>query len=118
MTTARIEGRSFEQAREALAHANRIRSERSRFKKQLRKLEKEQAIRMVAALIDRPHEWAETWRIGELLLALPQWGKVKVRKHCRHVGCAETKTLATLTVRQRAEFVWLLGDGPTPWEKP
>lgn len=98
----------------ALAEANRRRAERARFKAQLRRLEVPQAQRMVAALIDRPPDWAASWRVADVLRCIPRRGVVWASKLCRCVQCAESKRLSGLTPRQRAEFVWGLNGSQEP----
>jgi hypothetical protein len=51
---------------------------------------------------------AETMSVGELLASQKQWGRTRSRKFLRSIGLAETKTLVSLTGRQRAIFVSLL----------
>ena len=72
--------RSAEQRRDALALANRIRSQRAMLKANL----KRKRVSLVAVLADRP-AYLATARIAKLLVALPGYGPKKVE--CLLTGC-------------------------------
>lgn len=99
--------RSSEQKAEALAKANAIRGRRAEFKREIRFIghrDLREAALMVAELIEDPPAWAASWRAQDLLLALPKWGEVKVKKVLRHAGVAEVKRIGGLSDRQRREL--------------
>jgi hypothetical protein len=96
---ARDGGVSGEQRRHALEQANQVRSERARLKKDL-------ATGKVGLLeiLARPPACVRTARVGDLLVALPKIGSVKAGRILARCGITDSKTLAGLTDRQRAEL--------------
>jgi hypothetical protein len=104
-----VPARSPDQRKLALAEANRVRAERARFKVSLHRLTSEQALRMAAALVARPPEWATSWRVAEPLISLPKWGPRKVARVMGAAGLREGKRLGSLTDRQRAALIEELG---------
>lgn len=97
--TARDRGVSSEQRRRALQQANRVRSERARLKKDL-------ATGKVGLMeiLARPPACVRTARVSDLLVVLPKIGSVKAGRILTRCGIADSKTLAGLTDRQRAEL--------------
>jgi len=87
----------------ALEEANRIRSLRANFKRELK------AGRKSAhdALLDPP-EWMETMKIIDLLLATPKYGRVKANKMLQLARISPSKTIGGMSPRQRAEIVSML----------
>jgi S13-like H2TH domain len=96
---ARRQGESGEQRRDALQQANRVRSERARLKRDL-------ATGKVGLveILARPPVCARTARVGDLLLALPKIGSVKAGRILGRCRISDSKTVAGLTDRQRAEL--------------
>jgi len=95
--------RSREQRLRALAKANEVRLARARLKRQLSAGSLE-----LAQLLSGPPPCAETAKLRDLLLAVPRMGPAKVRRTLTHCRIAESKTVAGLSDRQRAELIELL----------
>lgn len=95
--------RSTKQREDALARANEIRSARARLKKQLKARQT-----TVGPLLADPPDWIETMSILELLLALPQLGRVKADRVLQRARVSPSKTIGGLTERQRREIAGLL----------
>jgi hypothetical protein len=95
--------RSIDQRMDALARANRIRTERARLKRELK------AGRLsIHALLLEPPEYVETAKVFDMMLAVPKYGRVKVNKILAHCRIAPSKTIGGLSDRQRSELVSLL----------
>jgi hypothetical protein len=95
--------RSLNQRMDALARANRIRTERARLKRELK------AGRLtIHALLAEPPECIETAKVVDMLLAVPKYGRVKVNKILVHCRVAPSKTIGGLSDRQRSELLSLL----------
>lgn len=93
-----------EQLLEGLAWANQIRSARAEFKREL----KTERLLIVEAF-ESPADWLLTAKVMDLLLAVPKWGPVKVRKVVKGLDISSSKTVGGLSVRQRAMLVHRLG---------
>lgn len=95
--------RSLNQRMDALARANRIRTERARLKRELK------AGRIsIHALLREPPEYVETAKVFDMLLAVPKYGRVKVNKILATCRISPSKTIGGLSERQRSELVFLL----------
>lgn len=114
MATAPI--RSLDQRHAALAEANRRRTLRAQRKALWRRGAVEEARADLFDLMERPDEWAATWRVWDVLLAQPRIGAVKARRILNEVGISPIKTLAGLTERQARELRALLAS--TPFSPP
>jgi hypothetical protein len=95
--------RSLNQRMDALARANRIRTERAQIKRDL----KGGRLSIHALLLDPP-EYVETAKVFDMMLAVPKYGRVKVNKILTHCRIAPSKTIGGLSERQRSELVSLL----------
>jgi hypothetical protein len=95
--------RSLNQRMDALARANRIRTERAQLKRDL----KAGRLSIHTLLLDPP-EYLETAKVFDMLLAVPKYGRVKVNKILAHCRIAPSKTIGGLSERQRSELVMLL----------
>jgi len=84
----------------ALGRANDVRTRRALLKRELGA----GTIRIVDLLADPPGS-IETATVRQLLLALPQFGPVKVRRLLAQCRIADAKTVAGLTDRQRAALI-------------
>jgi hypothetical protein len=84
----------------ALGRANAVRSKRALVKRELGA----GTVHIVDLLADPPRS-IETATVRQLLLAVPQFGPVKVRRLLAQCGIADAKTVAGLTERQRAALV-------------
>jgi hypothetical protein len=95
--------RSLNQRMDALARANRIRTERARLKRELK------AGRIsIHTLLFEPPEYVETAKVFDMLLAVPKYGRVKVNKILATCRISPSKTIGGLSERQRSELVVLL----------
>ena len=108
--------RSNAQRMEALERANRIRTRRARYKKDL----KAGRERLLDGLVDPP-EWLESAKILDVLLAVPKVGRVKANKILRGCAVSPSKTIGGLSPRQRTELAVAVGgrrpevpDAPAP----
>jgi hypothetical protein len=99
---ARDRGISGEQRRRALQQANQVRSERARLKKDLATGK----VGLVEILV-RPPTCVRTAKVRDLLVMLPKIGSVKAGRILTRCGITDSKTLAGLTDRQRAELTKL-----------
>lgn len=95
--------RSLNQRMDALARANRIRSERARLKREL----KAGRLSIHTLLLDPP-EYLETAKVFDMMLAVPKYGRVKVNKILTQCRISPSKTIGGLSQRQRAELVALM----------
>ena len=101
-------GRSGEQRREALAHANEVRSKRAALKAALKRGE----LSIIPLLADPP-DYLASARVAELLMALPAHGPVKVEKLLKRCQVSPRKTIAGLNARQRRDLIEALGSSPS-----
>lgn len=92
--------RTLEQRLEALRRANDIRSQRARLKKDLKQGE----IKIDDLLVDPP-EFIRTAKVVDVLMAVPNCGKVKSGKVLNHCRISSNKTVGGLSERQRRELV-------------
>ena len=97
---ASVPGRSRQQRLRALQLANEIRSARAQLKKDLASGRIE-----LAQILARPPECVRTARVRDVLLALPKIGSVKAGRILADCGIAHSKTLGSLTERQRTELL-------------
>jgi hypothetical protein len=81
---------------QALERANRVRTARARLKRQIA------ADEVTAAEVILSARWEiERMPIGEVLVSQPHWGRVRCRGFLARLAIAETKTIGSMTVRQR-----------------
>lgn len=99
-STSTTPTRTLEQRLEALRRANEIRSKRARLKKDL----KQGNIKIDQLLADPP-EYIKTAKVIDVLLAVPNCGKVKSAKVLNHCRISPNKTVSGLSDRQRGELV-------------
>jgi len=92
--------RSLQQRRDALARANAVRVHRRLLKEGLVNFTVDPA-----ELVAHPDDLCATWRIQEVLIAVPAIGRTKTAKILNHVRVSPSKTLAGLSPRQRQEIV-------------
>lgn len=90
-----------EQRESALNEANRIRAYRSETKRWLKSANTMGAVLSVKSRVMEP--WMEdmTWRVRDLMLAVPHFGPRKVDAILAKSGVPPTKTIGKLTTRQR-----------------
>jgi hypothetical protein len=92
--------RTLEQRLEALRRANDIRSQRARLKKDLK-----QGYMKIDDILADPPEFIKTAKVVDILLAVPNCGKVKSTKVLNHCRISPNKTVGGLSERQRRELV-------------
>ena len=91
------------QRMKALDQANRVRLSRADLKRRVA------SGKLDAAEVVLTCPWmVETMSLGELLVSQTRWGHTRCRKFVRSIGLAETKTLGSLTERQRLTLAALL----------
>jgi hypothetical protein len=87
----------------ALAQANRVRLARAELKKQVAEGEASAA----EVVLECPWE-AESMTISDLLMSQHRWGRTRCRRFLSSVPMSETKTIGTMTDRQRRALAGLL----------
>jgi hypothetical protein len=87
----------------ALAQANRVRLARAELKRQV--AEGEASVADV--VLECPWE-AESMTISDLLMSQHRWGRTRCRRFLASIPMSETKTIGTMTERQRRELAGLL----------
>ena len=87
----------------ALAQANRVRLARADLKKRV--AEGEASVAEV--VLDCPWQ-AESMTISDLLMSQHRWGRTRCRRFLSSISMSETKTIGTMTDRQRRELAGLL----------
>lgn len=87
----------------ALAQANRVRLARAELKRQVADGEASVA----GVVLDCPWE-AESMTISDLLMSQHRWGRTRCRRFLQAIPMSETKTIGTMTERQRRELAGLL----------
>ena len=92
--------RTLEQRLDALSRANEIRSKRAQLKKDLK-----QGQKMIDDILAEPPEFIKTAKVIDVLLAVPNCGKVKSAKVLNHCRISPNKTVGGLSERQRRELV-------------
>jgi hypothetical protein len=80
----------------ALAQANRVRLARAELKRQVAEGEVDAA----DVVLDCPWE-AESMTIADLLMSQHRWGRTRCRRFLASIPMLETKTVGTMTDRQR-----------------
>ena len=88
----------------ALAQANRVRLARAELKRQVAEGEASVADVVVSC----PWE-AESMTISDLLMSQHRWGRTRCRRFLASIPMSETKTVGSMTARQRRELAGLLG---------
>jgi hypothetical protein len=101
----------------ALAQANRVRLARAELKRQV--AEGETSVADV--VLHCPWE-AESMAISDLLMSQHRWGRTRSRRFLASLPMSETKTIGTMTDRQRRALAGLLAGDPvyavaelSPW---
>ena len=89
----------------ALAQANRVRLARAELKRQVAEGETSVA----GIVLDRPWE-AESMSIADLLMSQHRWGRTRCRRFLAAIPMVETKTIGSMTERQRNELARRLGE--------
>lgn len=100
----------------ALQRANEVRLARA----ELKRLVAGGKLTASAVVLDSPWE-AESMAIADLLMSQRRWGHTRCRRFLAQVPLSETKTIGSLTERQRravAAQLALAGAGPLPAPRP
>ena len=84
---------------QALAQANRVRLARAELKRQV--AEGEASVAEI--VLERPWE-AESMSIADLLMSQHRWGRTRCRRFLAQIPMVETKTIGSMTDRQRNEL--------------
>lgn len=111
-TVAQAPARSFDQRMDALRRANEVRSERGRFKKQLRAMSPEAAALKAAEMVGAPPWWMESMTALALLLSIPRVGRVRAVRALKTNAVSASKTLGGLSQRQQLALIDYLIQGP------
>jgi hypothetical protein len=83
----------------ALAQANRVRLARAELKRQVADGE----ATVAEIVLGRPWE-AESMSIADLLMSQHRWGRTRCRRFLASIPMTETKTIGSMTERQRNEL--------------
>ena len=100
--------RSLAQREDALGRANAVRRQRAQLKCDLKS-----GRCVIEELLIDPPAFMLTAKVGDLLLALPKYGPVKVNKLLSRCRIAPTKKIGGLSERQRNQLAALLTDRAT-----
>ena len=92
----------------ALAQANRVRLARADLKRQIMEGE----ITVSDVILECPWE-AESMSISDLLMSQHRWGRTRCRRFLASIPMSETKTIGSMTDRQRHAVAAMLGGGAT-----
>ena len=95
-----VPSRTDLQRREALDHANQVRTARRLLKEQLRRKQ----VSLATLVADCP-ELLKTAKVGDLPQAVPGYGPVKAGKILTSCHVSSAKTMAGLTPRQRQNLI-------------
>jgi hypothetical protein len=90
----------------ALEQANRVRLARAELKRRVADGETSVA----EVVVTSPWE-AESMAIADLLMAQHRWGRTRCRRFLAALPMSETKTIGTMTDRQRRALATMLGAG-------
>ena len=93
---------------QALARANRVRLARAELKRQVAEGE----LSVADVVLICPWE-AESMAIADLLMSQHRWGRTRCRRFLGAIPMSETKTIGSMTERQRRALAARLG-GETP----
>ncbi len=93
----------------ALAQANRVRLARAELKRQVAEGE----ATVAEIVLARPWE-AESMAIADLLVSQHRWGRERCRRFLSSIRMSETKTIGSMTERQRNELALKLSGEPDP----
>jgi hypothetical protein len=91
---------------QALERANRVRLARAELKRRIGTGE----LSAAEVIMARPWE-AESMTVMDLLMSQRRWGRTRCRKFLLSVPMTETKTIGSMTERQRCLLAALLGSG-------
>jgi hypothetical protein len=95
----------------ALAQANRVRLARAELKRQVA----DDEISVADVVLSCPWE-AESMAIADLLMSQHRWGRTRCRRFLAALPMTETKTIGSMTDRQRRALAAMLGGDPATAE--
>jgi hypothetical protein len=90
----------------ALEQANRVRLARAELKRQVAEGE----ATVAGIVLECPWE-AESMTIADLLMSQHRWGRSRCRRFLTSISMLETKTVGSMTERQRKELAGRLEEG-------
>ncbi|MBE2318232.1 hypothetical protein DVA67_019780 [Solirubrobacter sp. CPCC 204708] len=90
----------------ALEQANRVRLARAELKRQVAEGE----ATVAGIVLQCPWE-AESMTIADLLMSQHRWGRSRCRRFLMSISMLETKTIGSMTERQRKELAERLSEG-------
>ena len=93
---------------QALAQANKVRLARAELKRQVADGE----LTVAGIVLDCPWQ-AESMAIADLLMSQHRWGRTRCRRFLGSIPMSETKTIGSMTDRQRRELAARLGGETT-----
>jgi hypothetical protein len=93
---------------QALAQANKVRLARAELKRQVGDGE----LSVADVVLECPWE-ADSMAIADLLMSQHRWGRTRCRRFLGSVSMSETKTIGSMTERQRRELAGRLCGEPT-----
>ncbi len=93
---------------QALAQANRVRLARAELKRQVA----ENELSVADVVLECPWE-AESMAICDLLMSQHRWGRTRCRRFLASISMSETKTVGSMTDRQRRALAARLGGETT-----
>jgi hypothetical protein len=91
----------------ALAQANRVRLARAELKRQV----SEGEATVADVVLECPWE-AESMTISDLLMSQHRWGRTRCRRFLASIPMSETKTIGSMTDRQRRALASMLAGDP------
>jgi hypothetical protein len=91
----------------ALAQANRVRLARAELKRQVA----DGDVSVAEVVLECPWE-AESMTICDLLMSQHRWGRTRCRRFLASIPMSETKTVGSMTDRQRRALAAMLGGEP------
>ncbi len=91
----------------ALAQANRVRLARAELKRQVA----DDEVSVADVVLSCPWE-AESMAIADLLMSQHRWGRTRCRRFLAALPMTETKTIGSMTDRQRRALAAMLGADP------
>jgi hypothetical protein len=91
----------------ALAQANRVRLARADLKRQVA----DGDVTVSEIVLSCPWE-AESMTISDLLMSQHRWGRTRCRRFLSSIPMSETKTIGSMTDRQRRALAAMLGGDP------
>lgn len=101
--SATVPDRSLQQRMDALENANKIRTQRAKLKKDLKR-----GLASLHDLLLEPPEYLDTCKVFDILLATPKYGRVKANKVLNQCRISPSKTVGGMSQRQRTELVSML----------